>query len=46
MSTQPSDGYCISPATVREFRARIMHGAESFIIPFSDGGLAVPSPAR
>ena len=45
MSTETSDGYCISPATARETRDRIMHGAESFIIPFSDGGFAVPPSA-
>ena len=45
MSTETSDGYCISPATIREIRDRIMHGAESFIIPFSDGGFAVPPSA-
>lgn len=45
MSTETSDGYCISPATARETRDRIMHGAESFITPFSDGGFAVPPSA-
>lgn len=35
----------IAPATAREIRDRIMHGAESFIIPFSDGGFAVPPSA-
>ena len=45
MSTETSDGYCIPPATARETRDRIMHGAESFIIPFSDGGFAVPPSA-
>lgn len=45
MSTKTSDGYSITPATAREIRDRIMHGAESFIIPFSDGGFAVPPSA-
>lgn len=31
----------IAPATAREIRDRVMHGAESFITPFSDGGFAV-----
>lgn len=45
MSNETSDGYSITPATAREIRDRIMHGAESFIIPFSDGGFAVPPSA-
>lgn len=45
MSTKTSDGYSITPATAREIRDRIMHGAESFIIPFSDGGFAFPPSA-
>lgn len=35
----------IAPAAAREIRDRVMHGAESFIIPFSDGGFAVPPSA-
>lgn len=31
----------IAPAAAREIRDRVMHGAEPFITPFSDGGFAV-----
>ena len=30
-----------APAAAREIRDRVMHGAEPFITPFSDGGFAV-----